>query len=753
MNNRAPIPCPALAAALSFTLAATALAREFHVSPRGDDAQNGSAATPLRTIAAAATLAQPGDVVTVHAGVYRERVNPPRGGESDTKRIVYQAAPGEAVTITGSEPVSGWEKVAGDTWKVTLSNRYFGNFNPYSDRIRGDWFDPHQRIHHTGCVYLDGDWLIEAKALDEVLKPAGKTPLWFATVDGDTGGYLLNVAWFKPSGGAKVPAGEPSWRYGSKPAPCSEGGTCSGFIMTGDLLRFDGVDFGSSSDRVEFRAAAAAGTGGIIELRLDDRDGELLGSCPVPATGDWQQWRSFNTSIKRTGGRRTVCLLFKHPAYDAGSTTIHAQFPGVNPNEAKVEINKRQTVFYPSKNFINYITVRGFTLCNAAANWAPPSSEQTGILGVNWSKGWIVESNTIAYSKCSGVALGKYGDGTDNTNDAGEADPYTACVRRALKNGWNKETIGSHVVRNNHIHHCEQTGVVGSMGCAFSSVIGNDIHDIHIRQLFGGAEMAGIKFHGAIDVTIANNHIYRCGEVAGIWLDWMAQGARVTGNFLHDNLSRDIFCEMQHGPLFIANNLLLSRPQSFLINSKGLAVVHNLIVGPIANTPYDGRNTPYHRPHSTEIAGLHDAPGGDHRFLNNLFVTACDLRAIDSCRLPCVARGNVFTKGTQPSKFDTDALAKPDFDPGLQLTRKDDGWYLAFAADPGWAAAPQRPLVTTELLGKAKVPSLAYDNPDGTPVRIDTDYLGRNRDATRPFPGPFEVTREGRQEIKVWPKP
>jgi hypothetical protein len=32
-------------------------------------------------------------------GVYRERINPPHGGESDHKRIVYQAANGEKVEI------------------------------------------------------------------------------------------------------------------------------------------------------------------------------------------------------------------------------------------------------------------------------------------------------------------------------------------------------------------------------------------------------------------------------------------------------------------------------------------------------------------------------------------------------------------------------------------------------------------------------------------------------------------------------
>jgi len=62
-------------------------ATEYHIAVTGADRNDGSLSSPFKTISAAARVAQPGDVVTVHEGVYRERVNPPRGGESDAKRI------------------------------------------------------------------------------------------------------------------------------------------------------------------------------------------------------------------------------------------------------------------------------------------------------------------------------------------------------------------------------------------------------------------------------------------------------------------------------------------------------------------------------------------------------------------------------------------------------------------------------------------------------------------------------------------
>lgn len=97
-------------------------AAEYHFSPSGNNTNNGTSQQPFRTISRAGELAQPGDVITVHAGVYRERINPPRGGVSDHKRIVYQAASGEKVEIKGSEIVTNWVKAQG-RWLVSPACR------------------------------------------------------------------------------------------------------------------------------------------------------------------------------------------------------------------------------------------------------------------------------------------------------------------------------------------------------------------------------------------------------------------------------------------------------------------------------------------------------------------------------------------------------------------------------------------------------------------------------------------------------
>ncbi|KAF0236759.1 MAG: hypothetical protein FD181_2529 [Prolixibacteraceae bacterium] len=600
-------------------------AKEFNVAKTGNDKNQGTADAPFLSIQAAANIAQPGDVITVHEGVYREWIKPPRGGESDTKRIVYQAAPGEKVEIKGSEIIKGWEKIAEGVWKVKIPNPFFGDYNPYTDKIHGDWFNDLGRSHHTGDVYLNGHSLWESALMENVLNPP-KT-----------------------------------------------------------------------------------------EIRI--------GGTPSPT-----YW--FCESDKE-------------------NTFIYANFKNADPNSELVEINVRKACFYPVINNVNYITVRGFTMKHAATQWAPPTAEQIGLIGTNWSKGWIIENNIISDSRCSGITLGKYGDEFDNTSED-SAEGYVETIHRAIKRGWGKENIGSHIVRNNTIYNCEQTGICGSLGAIFSVIENNTIYNIWKKRQFTGAEMGGIKIHASIDMLIKNNRLYNCGR--GLWLDWMAQGTRVTQNLLYNNTTDDIFVEVNHGPFLIDNNILLSK-LSVRDWSQGGAYVHNLFAGNFEVSPQD-RFTPYHKPHSTELAGLKQTQCGDNRFYNNIFINGWHEKEFENkglspyknVALPVVADGNVFMNRVEVFSTGQNFLEiKTEIKPEIQ--KKDDVYLINFHL-PAAINKLKLKTITTEILGKAIIPEQRFSNPDGTPLVTDTDFFGNKRNVKNPIAGPFAKTGEGKIELK-----
>ena len=494
---------------------------------------------------------------------------------------------------------------------------------------------------------------------------------------------------------------------------------------------------------------------------------------------------------------------------DGDETVIYANFQGKDPNREKVEINVRRNCFMPSRTEIGYITVSGFDINKAATNWAPPAAYQDGMIGPHWSRGWIIEDCEIWGSKCCGISLGKYLDPendhfftTRHVKSPTQMERDAVC--RGQYHGWTKERIGSHIVRRCHIHHCEQAGIVGRMGGVFSLIEDNHIHHINCMQELAGAEVAGIKLHAAIDVTIRRNHIHH--STMGLWCDWQAQGTRITCNLFHDNNppsediprvpggmpSCDVFIEVSHGPTLIDHNISLSRV-SFKLASQGVALVHNLCLGPLTSIGSgtdmplsDGgvfqRYTPYHIPHRTEVAGMMTFLHGDDRIYNNIFLQNWPVKAEETRRdmgfqmrdnqvqgtavfddyptyeewighfdldnpqpdmmalqdwhfkkLPVWINGNAYFGGAQSWKHEKDRFLGGDA--YARLIEKEGRLYLdtnVYALLDGWSSD----LIDSDTLGEAFEPSQRFENPDGSAIVFDRDYFGNHR-ALSAAPGPF----------------
>lgn len=610
-------------------------AKEYHVSPDGNDVAKGTAEAPFRTINHAAQLALPGDTVTVHNGVYREWINPLNGGECEGKRILYRVAEGERADVKGSEIVGGWtrEKKNRQVWKVVLPNSFFGNHNPFNERLYGDWLWS-DKIHHTADVYLNNVSLYEAYSLDKVYTP--------------------------------------------------------------DTLR----------------------------------------------------------TIRDPQG----CTRVWFAQVDAEHTTIYANFGDSNPNKETVEVSVRPTCFYPTREGLNYITIRGFHFSQAATQWAAPTAEQIGMVATHWCKGWIIENNVIKNSRANGITLGKERSSGHNLECN---DPrldgtlhYIEVIFNVLRKGWDKNYVGSHIVRNNIISDCEQTGICGSMGGAFSEIYGNHIYNILAKQEFGGAEMAGIKLHGAVDTYIHNNRIHDSGNF-GIWMDWMAQGVRISSNLLYRNQAEDIFFEVDHGPYIVDNNISLSN-KSIAENTDGGAFLHNLIAGGMKRMD-DGRYTPYHLNHSTQIKGFRTITEGDHRFYNNIFIGGdkqemdYGLAVFEKSQWPIYAADNLFLHGAKPIQGKEQGWTMKQTNPHLTLEETEDGVYLTMDIDLNELQAFKGKAVDSERLGITKLSGFPFENPDGSPFLSDTDYFGKTRSLPSPVIGPIEAHTTGKR-IKVWPQ-
>jgi len=642
------------------------MATTYHVAKNGKDTNNGTYESPFLTIGAAASVALPGDTVTVHAGEYREWVKPKEGGLSNNRRVTYQAAEGETAVIKGSERVENWEKVEDTVWKAVLQNAIFGDFNPYVETVGGDWLlEPWEKPAHLGDVYLNGMSFYEAYSLDAVKNPK------------------------------------------------------------------------------------------VRDTVVDN-------------------WTNETVPIKNK--EQTKYLWFAE--VDEKNTTIYANFHGADPNKELVEVNVRRSCFYPVKTGVNYITVRGFEMAHAASPWTPPTADQPGLIGPNWAKGWIIENNTIHDAKCSAISIGKEESTGHNDRSNRKDKPgyqyQLESVFKAAKIGWSKEKIGSHIIRNNVIYDCGQNGIVGHMGCVFSEIYDNHIYNIAIKREFYGHEIAGIKLHAPIDVYIHQNHIHDCS--LGIWLDWQNQGTRISKNLLYDN-NRDLFVEVSHGPTLVDYNVLGSK-NALVNDAQGVAYVHNLFAGGFELRFSTDRATPYHTPHSTEVAGFSAIFGGDDRYYQNIFVgckakyevgTACfngyptsleeyidivdakqpcDHREFMDTKQPVYISGNVYTNGAKAFNKETEKLDCPQFDAKFSIEREGKKVYLNITMPENYRQFKTHGH-TTETLGRVRNVDADFENFDGSFLDLDTDYFGvlHGNDTV---PGPFANLEAGSNKILTW---
>lgn len=647
---------------------------------------NGTSQMPFRHINDAAKIAQPGDEVLVAPGIYREYVDPVYAGTEEA-RITYRSTEPLQAVITGAEQIKTWELYEGNVWVCRVPNSIFGNYNPYTTFVYGDWYFA-KADKHTGCVYLNDKALYETSSLLDCIK-----------------GEVYECSW-----------------------------------------------------------------------------------VPEDSVYKW----------------------YTEQDEEKDETVIYANFQGKNPNEENVEINVRRECFMPSATGRNYITVSGFNINKAATTWAPPAAFQDGMIGPHWSKGWIIEDCDISNSKCAGISVGKY---LDPANDHYFTYKYVKsptqmerdAVCRGQYHGWLKENIGGHIIRRNNIHHCEQGGIIGRMGGVFSLIEDNHIHHINNMMEQGGAEIAGIKMHAAIDVTMRRNHIHHC--TMGIWCDWEAQGTRLSQNLLHDNqrpafakvlkggmMSQDIFVEVSHGPTLIDHNIMLSEA-SLRFATQGVAMVHNLICGALTcvGEGTGWRYTPYHIPHRTEVMGFMTFLHGDDRFYNNIFVqkwpdkdviimhdsndgfdtenrkagtwmfdeyptyeewkaqfdfsqpaNMSALEPVHFGHLPVWTEGNAYLGGAKACKNEVNGLISSE-DVKVELLEKDGNYYLDTNIYDCLKDFRGR-MINTDALGMAFEPEQRFENPDGTDIQFDKDYFGGHR-GVDVIPGPFANAEDAKKPL------
>ena len=301
--------------------------------PNASDTAEGTAQHPFRTINRAAEVVEPGGRVLVKAGVYREEVQPRRGGDGPDKMVTFEAAPGQAVIIRGSCVLpKAWQRsdrppatLPASVWMLRLPEADFGAHNPFSlhnlderDGHTQPW-DPSPEsatvapyTHARGLLLQDGRRLRQVGSYEDLAGDAGT--YWV-----DEGGWVLHARPFEDAD----PNTAVMEATNRKQCFAPEGPGVSYLRLSGFTIEHVGNAF---SYPVEAAVSPMGGHHWVIEdtvIRHVNSDGLNIGGYEWIWGGD------------RASNRGWDCIVRRNTVADCGLSGIK----GLTPVNAIIEDN------------------------------------------------------------------------------------------------------------------------------------------------------------------------------------------------------------------------------------------------------------------------------------------------------------------------------------------------------------------------------------------------------------------------------
>ncbi|MEX0320896.1 MAG: right-handed parallel beta-helix repeat-containing protein [Puniceicoccaceae bacterium] len=475
-------------------------ADQFHVAKAGSDNNPGTADEPFLTIQKAADTMAPGDITLIHEGTYRESIRPAQGD------VVFKAAPGESVIVSGYEPVTDWSVHDGAIYVAQLSwdlgdenqlvyNNQLMNLARWPNKTNFDPFD------------LEAVWASGTSSY--VAYPGIPDGNW-----GDGG-----VIWF---------LGKSRWTSWRRPITSTTGNRVNFETLPGDW------DYGGSHN------PANGGEFFIMNIL------EALDS-----NGEWYIDRSarriyFQAPDGEDPSTGNALVRRRTTAFDL-STRIGVIIDGLTIRGANVDLrNARECVIKNSR-----ILYGNHTISSTRAATTPEAS----IVMNDGSRDNLILRNEIQWGAASGIILKGTGNRVDN-NHIGNFD-YLGCYACPV------ELRGTNDLTRNHIFNGGRDLIRGGgngSNCGY-----NDLHHSNLINDDCGAiytccsDFGYTRFHHnwIHDITSRNEH-YSSYKATGIYLDNTSQRVIVDHNVIWNMEWACIQINWAGEDLLIYNNTLWS---------------------------------------------------------------------------------------------------------------------------------------------------------------------------------------------------
>ena len=663
----------------------------YYVSARAARSGNGTQNSPFKTINEAAQTAAAGDEVVVAPGIYREYVNPKNGGTEQLPIVYRSEEPGQAV-ITGAEQVKNWKLYEGTVWVARIPNGIFGDYNPYTTLISGDWYYSEIPLH-TGEVYLNGKSMYETDRLEDVLNPTVYESSWelefsvYKWYTKQQDGFTVIYANFHGSDPNEHNVEINVRRNCFYPDKTG----VSYITVSGFTIRQAATTWAPPTAYQDGMIGPHWSKGWVIE------DCEISDSkCCGITLGKYLQPNNENKwSLKR----------LKHGTQTERDAICQAQLEGWTKENIGSHIVRRCHIY---------------------------NCEQTGIVGHLGGVFSLIEDNHIHHintkQQLAGAEIG----------------------------GIKMHAAIDTVFRRNHIHHCtrgiwldwQTQGTRVTQNLLHDNIIPEGVkiltpigvgEDLFIEVSHGPSLVDNNIFLTCYASRLATQgvayvHNLICGSFTSVGQGTdngtAGTGPRYTPYHVPHRTEVAGFMTFLHGDDRFYNNIFVQSdiPESIRNYWKTTAHETNDIAGTV---PFNGY--PTEEEYIAQFFREGDVGGKEDR---SKYYT----------KLPVYTGGNVFCNGAKPCEKEVNYQVV-DERIHVSLEKRDGKYYLdtnLFDLIPEFETS----FISTETLGEAFEPEQKFENPDGSPIFFDRDYWDEKR-GINPMPGPFE--NAGELKRPLWP--
>ena len=392
----------------------------------------------------------------------------------------------------------------------------------------------------------------------------------------------------------------------------------------------------------------------------------------------------------------------------------------VDPAGAAFEVTAREQCFAPAERGLGWIRVSGFIFDNAADGVPVP---QRAMVGTCRGHHWIIEDCTISWANSTGLDVG---------NGSWHAPEKPTGTPR-----------GNHIIRRNHVSDCGVCGMAGVTCVDGTLVEDNTVERIGAMNIERIWETGGLKFHVCKGVLIRRNVFRHITHAPGVWLDYLNENCRITGNVFADisSLNGGIYLEVSQAPNLIDHNLFWNirndgGPERqwggagvCVDTGEKAIIVHNLFCN-----LHDNYAVRCHLGQAGRVVGGRTGLCRNQRVLNNVFVD-CPRRILFSRREDNISDGNLFDARNDPTSFSIQF-------PAPEALQNLAGWQEHYSLDQH---------STQARLGAQFDPEnceLTLTVEGVVPAKADEGLPGQVVEPGRTTPGPFDL-KQGRQLVRL----